>query len=107
MPNPTAETITYPDLIEGHSWVIHRKEFRSPLARVETRICTECGTRLRTHRTFKRALSSIIIDPPDGTSHYFVLKSAYGPVLETVDENTYYDRLMKQLNQGKTLRRGY
>ena len=96
------DLITYPDLIEQHDWVLHRKELKSPVARVQTRTCADCGARLRTHRTFKGTLSSIIIDPANEDSQYFVIQDPIRSVLKAVDENTYYEKLMKQLTEGKT-----
>ena len=96
------DIITYPDLIEKHAWILHRKELKSSVARVQTRTCADCGARLRTHRTFKGTLSSIIIDPANEDSQYFVIQDPIRSVLNAVDENTYYEKLMKQLTEGKT-----
>ena len=98
------DLITYPDLIEEHVWALHQKKLKSPVARVETRTCTNCGARLRTHRTFKGTLSSIIIDLPNEDSQHFVVQDPIRSVLEAVDENTYYEKLMKQLTDGKKSR---
>ena len=96
------ELITYPDLIEEHAWARHKKELKSPMARVETRTCTDCGAKLRTHRTFKGTLASIIMDPPNETSQHFIIKDPGRSILKAVDEDTYYENLIEQLNSGKT-----